>query len=91
MYIHGILGEVDKLHCSHLNISDTATHRIQKYAFISRIASLSSVELFKMVCGQNESDVNISIPVVMLPQDAGMNLENDIKNNSRGMILPLCL
>ncbi|XP_048320974.2 signal peptide peptidase-like 4 [Ziziphus jujuba] len=37
-------------------------------------------ELFKMVC-ENESDTNISIPTVMLPQDAGTNLENDLKNN----------
>ncbi|XP_014497707.1 signal peptide peptidase-like 4 [Vigna radiata var. radiata] len=39
-------------------------------------------ELFKMVCEANETDVDIGIPTVMLPQDAGENLENHILNNS---------
>ncbi|KAG5021879.1 hypothetical protein JHK85_018221 [Glycine max] len=39
-------------------------------------------ELFKMVCEENETDVDIGIPAVMLPQDAGLNLERHIKNNS---------
>ncbi|KAL5792383.1 hypothetical protein ACOSP7_000977 [Xanthoceras sorbifolium] len=39
-------------------------------------------ELFKMVCEANETDVDISIPALMLPQDAGATLENFIKNSS---------
>ena len=39
-----------------------------------------------MVCEENETDVDIGIPAVMLPQDAGLNLERHIKNNSNGMI-----
>ncbi|XP_027334177.1 signal peptide peptidase-like 4 isoform X2 [Abrus precatorius] len=39
-------------------------------------------ELFKMVCEENETDVDINIPAVMLPQDAGLNLERHIENNS---------
>ncbi|KAJ0051921.1 hypothetical protein Pint_00443 [Pistacia integerrima] len=39
-------------------------------------------ELFKMVCEANETDVDIQIPAVMLPQDAGASLENNIKKNS---------
>ncbi|KAF1889537.1 hypothetical protein Lal_00024864 [Lupinus albus] len=42
----------------------------------------NQTELFKMVCEVNETDVNIGIPAVMLPQDAGINLEKHIKNNS---------
>ncbi|XP_019430066.1 PREDICTED: signal peptide peptidase-like 4 [Lupinus angustifolius] len=42
----------------------------------------NQTELFKMVCEVNETDVNIGIPAVMLPQDAGINLERHIKNNS---------
>lgn len=38
-----------------------------------------------MVCEANETDVDIGIPTVMLPQDAGENLENHILNNSVGM------
>ncbi|KAL5572872.1 hypothetical protein UlMin_022469 [Ulmus minor] len=39
-------------------------------------------ELFKMVCEENETDISISIPAVMLPHDAGTSLEKDIKNHS---------
>lgn len=43
-----------------------------------------------MVC-ENESDIDIRIPTVMLPQDAGTNLENDLKNNSTGIFSLFCL
>ncbi|KAG0457422.1 hypothetical protein HPP92_022579 [Vanilla planifolia] len=33
-------------------------------------------ELYKMVCERNETDLEINIPAVMLPQDAGASLEN---------------
>ena len=36
-----------------------------------------------MVCEANETDVEIGIPAVMLPQDAGLSLEG-ILNNSAG-------
>ncbi|KAK6162319.1 hypothetical protein DH2020_002160 [Rehmannia glutinosa] len=39
-------------------------------------------ELFKMVCEANETDVNIAIPVVMLPQDAGASLKQSMMNTS---------
>lgn len=32
-------------------------------------------ELYKMVCDQNETDLNIKIAAVMLPKDAGVSLE----------------
>ncbi|CAL5400995.1 unnamed protein product [Camellia sinensis] len=38
-------------------------------------------QLFKMVCEVNETDVEIGIPAVMLPQDAGTSLEKSIMNN----------
>ena len=44
-----------------------------------------SAELFKMVCGPNETAIDINIPVVMLPQDAGASLEESLKNNTLGM------
>ena len=37
-----------------------------------------------MVC-ESDADVDIKIPAVMLPQDAGSNLEKYINNNTRGM------
>lgn len=36
-------------------------------------------ELYKMVCDGNETDLNINIPAVMLPQDAGASLEHNLK------------
>lgn len=38
-----------------------------------------------MVCEENETDVTIGIPAVMLPQDAGDSLEKDLNNNMSGM------
>lgn len=51
-----------------------------------RNLSFYPAELFKMVCEANQTDVDISIPVVMLPQDAGVNLEKYLQNNSTGML-----
>lgn len=38
-----------------------------------------------MVCEGNETDLEIGIPAVMLPQDAGASLEKYIMNGSVGM------
>lgn len=39
-------------------------------------------ELYKMVCDPDETDLDIQIPVVMLPQDAGTTLEKMLSNGS---------
>lgn len=39
-------------------------------------------ELYKMVCEPDETDLDIDIPAVMLPQDAGASLEKMLLNNS---------
>ncbi|XP_042471030.1 signal peptide peptidase-like 4 [Zingiber officinale] len=39
-------------------------------------------ELYKMVCDRNETGLNISIPAVMLPQDAGASLETSLQHGS---------
>lgn len=47
-----------------------------------------------MVCEENETDVDIGIPAVMLPQDAGETLQNYILNKSAGMFslsLQMCI
>ncbi|NP_001346469.1 uncharacterized protein LOC100217036 precursor [Zea mays] len=33
-------------------------------------------ELYKMVCGENDTSINVTIPVVMIPQSAGKKLKN---------------
>lgn len=44
-----------------------------------------------MVCEENETDIDIGIPAVMLPQDAGTNLERHLENNSIGTYGFLCI
>lgn len=39
--------------------------------------------LYKMVCEPDETDLDIHIPTVMLPQDAGASLEKLLSNSSR--------
>lgn len=39
-----------------------------------------------MVCEPNETDVDINIPVVMLPQDAGQILKRNMRNSSHGKL-----
>ncbi|RZS10854.1 hypothetical protein BHM03_00042132 [Ensete ventricosum] len=46
--------------------------------------NIYSAELYKMVCERNETDLNIKIPAVMLPQDAGASLENSLKHGLSG-------
>ncbi|KAG8651867.1 hypothetical protein MANES_06G032400v8 [Manihot esculenta] len=46
-------------------------------------------ELYKMVCEPNETDLDIKIPAVMLPQDAGASLEKMLLNSSSGTFLTL--
>ena len=39
-----------------------------------------------MVCDPDETDLNIHIPAVMLPQDAGTSLEKMLISNSSGKL-----
>lgn len=39
-------------------------------------------ELYKMICEPDETDLDIDIPAVMLPQDAGASLEKMLMNRS---------
>nr|AAM63609.1 growth-on protein GRO10 [Arabidopsis thaliana] len=40
-------------------------------------------ELYKMVCEPDETDLDIQIPAVMLPQDAGASLQKMLANSSK--------
>lgn len=35
-----------------------------------------------MVCERNETDLDINIPAVMLPHDAGVSLERSLKSGA---------
>ncbi|GAV81733.1 LOW QUALITY PROTEIN: PA domain-containing protein/Peptidase_A22B domain-containing protein/MFS_1 domain-containing protein, partial [Cephalotus follicularis] len=65
------------------NCSFTTKANVADDAGASAILIINNrTDLFKMVCEPNETDVIIGIPAVMLPQDAGANLERFIMNNS---------
>ncbi|KAK7394759.1 hypothetical protein VNO78_15297 [Psophocarpus tetragonolobus] len=76
-----LTGEVILVHRGQCSFTTKAN--IAEEAGASAILIINyRTELFKMVCEQNETDVDIGIPAVMLPQDAGENLENHILNKS---------
>lgn len=41
-------------------------------------------DLYKMVCPENSTALNISIPVVMIPKSGGDTLNNSIASGKRG-------
>ncbi|KAG9155876.1 hypothetical protein Leryth_004129 [Lithospermum erythrorhizon] len=76
-----LTGEVILVHRG--NCSFTAKAHVAELAGASAILIINNrTDLFKMVCDSNESDVNIGIPAVMLPQDAGVTLIQSINNHS---------
>ncbi|XP_027349464.1 signal peptide peptidase-like 4 [Abrus precatorius] len=76
-----LTGEVILVHRGQCSFTTKAN--IAEEAGASAILIINyRTELFKMVCEENETDIDIRIPAVMLPQDAGENLENHILNKS---------
>ncbi|KAA8520640.1 hypothetical protein F0562_014896 [Nyssa sinensis] len=76
-----LTGEVILVHRG--NCSFTVKANVAEAAGASAILIINNrTELFKMVCEANETDLEIGIPAVMLPQDAGASLEQSIKNKS---------
>ncbi|KAG9157655.1 hypothetical protein Leryth_014169 [Lithospermum erythrorhizon] len=76
-----LTGEVILVHRG--NCSFTEKANVAEAAGASAILIINyHTELFKMVCDPNESDINIGIPAVMLPQDAGTTLTQSINNKS---------
>ncbi|GAB4844495.1 Signal peptide peptidase-like 4 [Ancistrocladus abbreviatus] len=64
------------------NCSFTTKANIAEDAGASAILIVNnSTGLFKMVC-EEDADIDIQIPVVMLPQDAGASLGSFLSNNS---------
>ncbi|KAD4982696.1 hypothetical protein R6Q59_002321 [Mikania micrantha] len=74
-----LTGEVILVHRG--NCSFTAKAHVAEAAGASAILIVNNqTELFKMVCEADEPDVQIGIPAVMLPQDAGASLEASLQN-----------
>ncbi|XP_059634185.1 signal peptide peptidase-like 4 [Cornus florida] len=76
-----LTGEVILVHRG--NCSFTTKANVAEAAGATAILIINNrTELFKMVCEANETDIDIEIPAVMLPQDAGASLEESIRNKS---------
>lgn len=76
-----LTGEIILVHRG--NCSFTTKANIAEAAGASALLIINyRTELYKMVCEANETDISIGIPTVMLPQDAGVSLEDSLKNNS---------
>jgi signal peptide peptidase-like protein 2B len=41
-------------------------------------------ELYEMVCNGNDTSINVTIPVIMIPQSAGKNLKDLLDQGARG-------
>ncbi|GMP96300.1 hypothetical protein CsSME_00045000 [Camellia sinensis var. sinensis] len=72
-------------------MADRGNCKFTTKANIAEAAGASAVliinnqkELYKMVCEPDETDLNIHIPAVILPQDAGTSLEKMLMNSSSG-------
>ncbi|KAL8114159.1 hypothetical protein AgCh_021141 [Apium graveolens] len=75
-----LTGEVILVHRG--NCSFTSKANVAEAAGASAIIIINNqTELFKMVCEANETYIEIGIPAVMLPQDAGASLVESIKQN----------
>ncbi|KAJ7944937.1 Signal peptide peptidase-like [Quillaja saponaria] len=69
---------VDRGHCKFTTKANNA-----EAAGASAILIINNErELYKMVCEPDETDLDIHIPAVMLPQDAGSSLEKMLLNSS---------
>ncbi|XP_051132709.1 signal peptide peptidase-like 4 isoform X1 [Andrographis paniculata] len=76
-----LTGEVILVHRG--NCSFVTKANVAEAAGASALLIINNqTELFKMVCEANETDVDIGIPVVMLPQDAGEILKKNMRNGS---------
>ncbi|XP_019190430.1 PREDICTED: signal peptide peptidase-like 4 isoform X2 [Ipomoea nil] len=65
------------------NCSFTTKANVAEAAGASAILIINNqTELFKMVCEKNETDLDIGIPAIMLPQDAGQSMIENIINSS---------
>ncbi|XP_038971128.1 signal peptide peptidase-like 4 [Phoenix dactylifera] len=80
-----LAGDVLLVHRGHCKFTTKA--KVAEAAGASAILIINThKELYKMVCDPNETDLNISISSVMLPQDAGASLESSIKSGASAAV-----
>ncbi|KAL4621994.1 hypothetical protein ACB092_06G265100 [Castanea dentata] len=78
---NNLTGEVVLVHRGNCSFTKKANIAEESLAIAILIIN-NRTELFKMVCEHNETDLDIKIPTVMLPQDAGINLKSQLEKNS---------
>ncbi|XP_021295162.1 signal peptide peptidase-like 2 [Herrania umbratica] len=73
---------VDRGHCKFTTKANNA-----EAAHASAVLIINNQkELYKMVCEPDETDLDIQIPAVMLPQDAGASLEKMLTSNASVLV-----
>ncbi|KAL2902530.1 Signal peptide peptidase-like 2 [Bienertia sinuspersici] len=76
-----LAGDVIMVHRGHCKFTIKAN--VAEAAGASAVLIINDQnELYKMVCEPDETDLNIHIPAVMLPQTAGVTLEKMLTNGS---------
>uniref|UniRef100_A0A803KVW6 PA domain-containing protein n=1 Tax=Chenopodium quinoa TaxID=63459 RepID=A0A803KVW6_CHEQI len=76
-----LAGDVIMVHRGHCRFTTKAN--VAEAAGASAVLIINDAnELYKMVCEPDETDLDIHIPTVMLPQDAGITLEKMLSNSS---------
>ncbi|KAM3698768.1 hypothetical protein ACB094_06G215000 [Castanea mollissima] len=78
---NNLTGEVVLVHRGNCSFTKKANIAEESLAIAILIIN-NRTELFKMVCEHNETDLDIKIPTVMLPQDAGMHMISQLEKNS---------
>ncbi|GKU95255.1 hypothetical protein SLEP1_g8636 [Rubroshorea leprosula] len=83
--ISGDVVMVDRGKCKFTNKTNNAEAAGAKAVLIIN----NQKELYKMVCERDETDLDIKIPTVMLPHDAGTSLEQKLIKNSSTVLVQL--
>ncbi|KAJ6705553.1 SIGNAL PEPTIDE PEPTIDASE [Salix purpurea] len=78
---HKLDGDVIMVHRGHCKFT-TKANNAQTAGASALLIINNQKELYKMVCEPDETDLDIHIPAVMLPQDAGSSLEKMLLTNS---------
>lgn len=76
-----LAGDVVMVHRGHCKFTTKANNAEAAGASAVLIIN-NQKELYKMICEPDETDLDIDIPAVMLPQDAGASLEKMLMNRS---------
>ncbi|KAB5564513.1 hypothetical protein DKX38_004567 [Salix brachista] len=82
---HKLDGDVIMVHRGHCKFT-TKANNAQTAGASALLIINNQKELYKMVCEPDETDLDIHIPAVMLPQDAGSSLEKMLLTNSSGKL-----